>query len=276
MVEPAEVEVVDGPLVPINPALIQSAPVEQVVAMQQAYHQLCAALLDDSDYQTIGDKRFKKKSAWRKLSVAFNVSTELLKEDVERGPRGRIERVQCTVRALAPNGRFQDGIGACDIHERCCDSSTCTRWETWPDSGRPTGHVHCDENCTGRQHFSNPSHDIPATAMTRATNRAQADLFGMGEVSAEEIVDNGRFQPESRETAQDRSGAPQTSQPSRGGMKMAQKAQIDRIGVLVGPNINPGPVIQGIIPTFTSPEGLTFAEARHVIDQLEKSKSEAS
>ena len=196
MTEPdvvVDTDQIAGAMVPVDPALIHAAPTTQVLELQVAYQALCAALLEPSDYQTIGDKQFRKKSGWRKLAVAFNVSTELLSETEIRGHRNRIEEVKCLVRASAPNGRFQDGIGVCSIYERCCDPTTCDRWEVYRD-GRPTGHVHCGDTCNGRQHFSNPAHDIPSTAMTRATNRAQADLFGMGEVSAEEVMDNGQGQ----------------------------------------------------------------------------------
>ena len=43
-------------------------------------------------------------------------------------------------------------------------------------------------NCSRQEgNKAHPNHDIPATAMTRATNRAIADLIGAGEVTAEEI-----------------------------------------------------------------------------------------
>jgi hypothetical protein len=270
MTDDIEVEVVET-LVPVDPALIHAAPTDQVLAVQTAYHALCDALLEQSDYQTIGDKQFRKKSGWRKLAVAFNVSTELLSETEIRGHRNRIEEVKCIVRAHAPNGRYQDGVGVCSIYERCCDPASCRLKEFWPDTGKPTGHVHCGETCNGRHHFSNAAHDIPSTAMTRATNRAQADLFGMGEVSAEEIVDNGNWTP--GETA---GGAP--DRPSRQsrrvagtpeGPKMAVPAQLARIEQLVA---DLAPLTVDELPI--SPAALTFGQARHLIDTLEARKAE--
>ncbi len=274
VIEPGEIA---GTLVPVDPALIHAAPTEQVQAVQAAYHALCDALLDPSDYQTIGDKQFRKKSGWRKLAVAFNVSTELLSETEIRGHRNRIEEVKCTVRAHAPNGRYQDGIGVCSIYERCCDPETCTRWERYPDSGKPTGHVHCGETCNGRHHFSNAAHDIPSTAMTRATNRAQADLFGMGEVSAEEIVDNGNWTP--GETAGGRESRP-SSRRAAGtppGPKKAVQAQEDRIVELctdLYPDRPPGEIVDEIIPGAASATELMFSQARQIIDILETRKRE--
>ena len=188
MTDDIEVEIVET-LVPVDPALTHAAPTDQVLAVQTAYHALCDALLDANDYQTIGGKQFRKKSGWRKLAVAFNVSTELRDEPEIRGHRNRIEEVKCTVRATAPNGRYQDGIGVGSVYEKCCEPRRAGDGNGRGDR-EDTGHVHCDDTCNGRQHFSNPAHDIPSTAMTRATNRALADLFGWGR-SAEEMNDNG-------------------------------------------------------------------------------------
>lgn len=150
----------------------------------EAYRDLCTSLLVEDDYQTIGSRRYRKKSGWRKLAVAFGVSCEILRRDYERNDAGRIVRAEVVVRATAPNSRFMDGLGACDLFERCC-AAPC------PLAGQ-RGHTCCTATtCTGTPHFQHPQHDIPATASTRATNRACADLFGMGEVSAEEILTDG-------------------------------------------------------------------------------------
>lgn len=138
-----------------------AASVSDVAAAFRDYSALCDRLLDDSDIQHIGGKSFRKKSAWRKLAVAFGVSCEVRERIYERNDAGTIVRAEIVVRATAPNGRYMDGLGICDQSER---------------------------------KFSKPNHDVPATAMTRATNRACSDLFGMGEVSAEE-VDTGAEPP---------------------------------------------------------------------------------
>jgi hypothetical protein len=150
-----------GEIVPVpatRPDLLSAAPVADVVALQRMFHDLCVALLDESDYQAISGKRYKKKSAWRKLSAAFNVSDTILEKVYYRDEDGRIGRAEVTVRATAPNGRSAEGLGVCSTRE-------------------PRG-------------FSNPEHDIPATAHTRAKNRAFSDLFGLGEVSAEEMYES--------------------------------------------------------------------------------------
>lgn len=143
--------------------LVTAAPVDDVVALQRQYVKLCSALLDATDIHRIRDdkgnwREYKKRSAWRKLAVAFNVSAETVEYDETRDDDGAIVRARYTVRALAPNGRHMDGVGVCDIGER--------RFKSNKDRAE---------------------HDLPATAYTRAANRAFADLFGLGEVSAEEI-----------------------------------------------------------------------------------------
>jgi hypothetical protein len=155
------VEPVTGEIVPATrPDLLSAAPVADVVKLQKAFHDLCIALLDESDYQSISGKRYKKKSAWRKLSAAFNVSDTVLKRNYTfTSDDERIVRAEVLVRATAPNGRSAEGLGIASVHER---------------------------------RFNNPEHDVPATAHTRAKNRAFADLFGLGEVSAEEITGDER------------------------------------------------------------------------------------
>ncbi len=122
-------------------------------AAMKTYQLVCRAMLTQDDYQRIGDKEFKKKSAWRKLARAFNISDEIIKEiqePLEKG--GFIWRIH--VKATAPNGRASIGVGSCSTRERA---------------------------------FAHIDHDIYAIAHTRAKNRAIADLIGSGEVSAEEL-----------------------------------------------------------------------------------------
>lgn len=167
---PSTVEVYDvgakaelAALVPVGSALVRPAgtPTDVAEAFTE-YAQVCERVLDDGDYQQIGNKKFRTKSAWRKLAVAYGVNLALVEERVERDQFGGLLRVHTTVRATAPNGRFADGVGSCD----------------------------CDERS-----FSHLEHDVRGTAFTRAANRASADLFGLGEVSAEE-VDGGGPEPQ--------------------------------------------------------------------------------
>ena len=98
---------------------------------------------------------FPKKSAWRKLARFYNVSSEIVeKERVDREEGSWVWHY--TVKAVAPNGQSQMGIGNCDSKE-----------------------VNNDRR---------REHDTESTAHTRAKNRAISDLIGFGQVSAEEVI----------------------------------------------------------------------------------------
>ena len=117
----------------------------------QTYQAICKSMLDDSDYQKIGDKQYKKKSARRKLARAFSISDEIIKEEHEVNEKYEVWRIHA--RAYTA-GRSAIGVGSCSSRERA---------------------------------FAHPDHDIYATAHTRAKNRAISDIIGSGEPSAEEI-----------------------------------------------------------------------------------------
>ncbi len=145
------------------------------------YQELKKSFLDPNlDYQSIPmfqkgkgmvKKSFIKKSGWRKLATAFNLSIEIVKEErkehlaMEYKHKDKITSietieikpgfvVEVTAKVIAMNGRYMYGLGSCASNER---------------------------------DFSKLEHDIRATAETRAKNRAISDLIGGGEVSAEEI-----------------------------------------------------------------------------------------
>lgn len=151
-------EVIDdatyNPQYPQNNVNMDVVNVEMVLKQWETYQKVTQVLLDDSDYQKIGNQRFKKKSAWRKYMRAFNISTTILEKEIKHDEDGRVVEANFLVKAISPDGRSAEGFGNCSIKER---------------------------------RFSKPNHDIPATAMTRAVNRAVSDLIGAGEVSAEEI-----------------------------------------------------------------------------------------
>ena len=138
-----------------NSAAISTVNVDQALQEWEAYQTITEKMLDDTDYQEIQGRAFKKKSAWRKYARAFNITTEIIDKDIVKTDKGNVIEASFIVRATLPTGRYADGWGNCSRQE-------------------------------GNK--AHPNHDIPATAMTRATNRAIADLIGAGEVTAEEIL----------------------------------------------------------------------------------------
>jgi hypothetical protein len=103
----------------------------QLVASFRDYQELCRELLDDSDYQDYTQrerdpsgvwqtvqKRFKKKSAWRKLATAFDLDVALVGEvKVSRDQEGQPLRAAAIARAIAPSGRYMEGSGYCSVEE---------------------------------------------------------------------------------------------------------------------------------------------------------------
>jgi hypothetical protein len=91
-------------LTPIDP--------DAVIAGMQAYQDLLPRLLEPSDFQNAGrGKRFVKKSGWRKIARAFNLSLLIIERTVERDDEGHAIRAEVVARAIAPNGQSQDGDG---------------------------------------------------------------------------------------------------------------------------------------------------------------------
>lgn len=143
--------------------------VDAAVARWDAYQSLCKRILTEDDYATISGKKARKRSGWRKLARFMGVSIEIISE--ERWEREGTFGYTFTVRANTKDGQHQDGDGLCDSTEF-------------------TGRITCTE------------HNVRSKALTRAKNRATADLIGGGEVSAEELDNGGDKRPPQKRKAQ--------------------------------------------------------------------------
>jgi len=197
----------DLPVVVEQPLPIVTA--EDAKKAMEAYQKLCAAILipwekriiengvvkQESDYQRIRVRvrdpetgrdesllrDFPKKSAWRKLAKFYNVSTEIVgKERVDREDGSWVWHY--TVKAKAPNGQSQMGIGSCDSKEV--------------------------------QNERRREHDTETRAHMRAKNRAISDLIGFGQVSAEELEPT-RKHVDSEQAEPVREARRPTREPSR-------------------------------------------------------------
>jgi len=131
--------------------------VESSLQLQRAYHSLCERLLNENDYAIIRGVKFRKRSGWAKLRRAFCVSVEVIKE--ERIVKNSDWGFLFVVRAILPNGRYEEAEGSCMASE--LEASRI----------RPT------------------VHNVRAKALTRAKNRVTSDILGAGIVSAEEIIE---------------------------------------------------------------------------------------
>ena len=142
------------------PAIDGCGIVRPMVSASQAkevwdeFQALKRAIIEPSDLQTISGKSFVKKSGWRKLANAFNLSDEIIEEVRQDTSDGKGYQWTIKVKATAPNGRSCVGVAKCDSSEK---------------SG------------------ARKEHDTYTTAHTRAKNRAISDLIAAGEISAEEM-----------------------------------------------------------------------------------------
>lgn len=175
--EGGEIAVVENTTAPTSIAnQFDIVDVDAAEAFMDNYQELVDRLLKESDYQEIGDKKAKKKSAWRKLATAFNISDEIIHEEEKRDESSQIVSAKYYVRATLPNGRSAVGVGVCSIYDKIRYHGKKR------DKEQPS-------NFELRGRFSNAEHDVPSTAHTRAKSRAIADLIGSGENSAEEFGD---------------------------------------------------------------------------------------
>ncbi|MDD2785913.1 MAG: hypothetical protein PHS79_03405 [Patescibacteria group bacterium] len=136
----------------VAPPLSPVADNDQIMRVWNNFNELKLRLLDDNDFVTVGGEKLAKKSAFRKLALAFGISTEIVKE--ERVTINGFDAFLISIKAIAPSGRFMVALGSCYEKER---------------------------------KFNKPS-DVRAIAETRATNRSIANLIGWSAPSAEEMI----------------------------------------------------------------------------------------
>lgn len=160
-------------VVPTRHEVLRPLAVADQKAAMDEYQEGLKSILSANDWQDAGrGERFVKKSGWRKIAAWFSLSIELVTDEVERDDDGQVCRAKVWARAVAPNGRFADGDGYCDVTE--------SRFEK------------------NKKKLEN---DLRGTATTRAVNRAISNLVGMGAVSAEEVDGGGQHGPPFGEAA---------------------------------------------------------------------------
>lgn len=140
-------------------------------------------------------KQFRKKGYWRAVSVAFNLTVEMISE--ERFEAGFFEDGQpnfgykVLYKATTAQGFTRDGDGACTAMEKagkfkCPHPHARDAWKSlhWPPENCPDydpayRYRRLPENAT--------EHNVRSHAHSRAYNRAISNCVGFGEVSAEEV-----------------------------------------------------------------------------------------
>ncbi len=210
-------------------------------------------VLEESDYAVIQGRRWRKRSAFAKLRRVFGITVTILHEGWEELPDGEFG-YRVTVRAEFPDGRYEDGDGYCDSTELKRGGIAPTR------------------------------HNVRAKAITRAKNRATADLLGTGEVSAEELAPEVEMprQPRAPRSAPRPPSSP-SSTPTRPLFPEAIRNAVRRKAALHGDNTPAASipdVCSWIVAAGGEPDkithwlfghgtdGLTEAEAASILDWL--------
>ncbi|PMP83312.1 MAG: hypothetical protein C0175_01990 [Caldisericum exile] len=130
--------------------------VQMTIEVMKLFQEIKEKVLDDNDIVIISNKRYIKRSGWRKIALAFNITTEI--KEIQREKIDDKYVVRVVARAIAPNGRTSEEVGI-------------------SDSSEFTGNLKAS------------MHNIESKAVTRAINRAISNLVGGGELSAEEIIE---------------------------------------------------------------------------------------
>lgn len=138
---------------------------KQAVAAFNEYQDLKKRLRTEGDFVSFPTKDGVKETPtkqWRsKLTRFFGITCELISEEKEDFPDGTFV-IKVRYRATAPNGMSMEGDGACSSVTKASNARN-----------------------------SDIYHNTRSHAHTRAKNRAVLELVGFGEVSAEEIDDEG-------------------------------------------------------------------------------------
>jgi len=157
-------------------AIVKPVDVEGTLEAYRQFEELKTKLLTDKDFMyfdeygkpTTKDKGtpFIKKSGWRKYKTAFGVTIQYLDDGIRtegEDKEGKYYVWRYKVRAIAPNGIYQDSDGAASSRKAFFSKKK-------------------------GQRIDPEEEDIILTAQTVAINRAVSDLVGGGEVSAEEMI----------------------------------------------------------------------------------------
>lgn len=138
---------------PIRPEMTA----DQAKDAMRTFDLLCQQLLDpETDIDLIKGKQYKNKRAWRKLAMAFGISTEIINREFYT-TANHIKVVAYKVRATAPNGRYAEAEGVVTSNERWSKNKSLSA--------------------------------MAGFAQTRASNRSIALLIAPNDLPSEEMSD---------------------------------------------------------------------------------------
>jgi hypothetical protein len=154
--EPDVSDLVEESLVAVETSHMPVHSGEEMVQALDAYMELQGKLdarMPDA-IQMIQGKPFRKKMYWRTIARAFNLSVGKIEGSEQKVVEGEDWGYIVQYRAIAPNGAYADGDGACMASEKPEKMATV--------------------------------HNVRAHAHTRAFTRATSNLVAFGEVGADE------------------------------------------------------------------------------------------
>jgi len=137
-------EVQGHEVMPAPAAVLPEVTPAEVAAVRDRMEEIKANLLTEKDYERAGKFTVVKSSGYSKIATFCGLSEELISMEIETNDAGRIVKAMAHVRVRHPNGRSVDGYGV----------------------------------AVPNKNMTNPDHDTPATAMTRARKRAIGPMVG--------------------------------------------------------------------------------------------------
>jgi len=146
----------------VKPSIVElPVSVDKLKEKADQFKELKSKLLTENDFVKIGENRYIKKSGILQFALAFNLTTEIIKEEKETNEKKpEWYAYHFTVRCSAPNGRKTEKTGSCSSDEGDKD-------------GKP---------------LHKTVHKIRTMAETRANNRAISAMVGSSEATAEEMA----------------------------------------------------------------------------------------
>lgn len=165
--------------------------IDRVVDLYDQFEEIKEKLLDKEDTTIIQGRPHVNKSGWRKIATAFNLSVEIVEQEL--WIEDDIVKARVKARATAPNGKVSTEISMCASNETTHMEKIADGSASYDDAMDLVDREIIDlvkvDNAWRAilvPHEVN-EHNIIATAATRAKNRAISDCVGGGEVSSEEI-----------------------------------------------------------------------------------------
>jgi len=169
---------------PTNSLVRPVEDIKEVAKLYKQFEEIKSELLTKGDTTAIQGNIHVNKSGWRKIATAFNLSVEIV--DQELWEEDGIVKARVIARATAPNGKTSTEVAMCASNE-----SNHMEAGKPDDGSEPEDHPDYLKVDGKWRRLKDPrevnEHNILATAATRAKNRAISDCVGGGEVSAEEI-----------------------------------------------------------------------------------------